>query len=336
MSSSEHADTQEASSQRIEHLSGEAIFTALPELLELASRVQQALGKPPFSDQTLAAIKSVRSSERLVDVYLAQASSPHQGLKAAAVVVKEGDGSGVLELAVIPAERSLELDSSLLTAVASTQDLSTLDFWVHGDHDAAAEVAGKFGFVAVRELWREQLDAQDYPAAEQKLMPDGVTLTVFVPGQDENAWLEANAAAFAHHPEQGSMTLADLLARESELWFDPAGFFLAKDGAGKILGFNWTKVQNNGAAPTASIDANDFEASDTVAEIYAVGVTPEAQGLGLGALLTRRGIEHLIDAGHKRVILYVDADNIAAVALYRKLGFRIADQDHMYRLLRQS
>lgn len=331
MSSSESAAPQEASSQRIERLSGEAILTALPELLELAGRVQQALGKPPFSDQTLAALKSVRSSERLVDVYLAQATAPEIALRAAAVAVRENDGSGVLELAVLPSERTLELDSSLLTAVASSQDLSTLDFWVHGDHDAAAAVAAKFDFISVRELWREQLNAEDFPAAEHPKTPDGVSLTVFVPGQDENAWLEANAAAFANHPEQGSMTLADLLARESELWFDPNGFFLAKDSAGKILGFNWTKVQRNSAEPGTSVDP-----SDAVAEIYAVGVTPEAQGLGLGALLTRRGIDHLINAGHKRVILYVDADNTAAVALYQKLGFRIADQDHMYRHLPQS
>ena len=40
---------------------------------------------------------------------------------------------------------------------------------------------------------------------------------------DEFPWLRVNAAAFAHHPEQGKLTLADLRERTGSGWFRPEG-----------------------------------------------------------------------------------------------------------------
>jgi mycothiol synthase len=59
-------------------------------------------------------------------------------------------------------------------------------------------------------------------------------------------------------------------------------------------------------------------------------VTPQAQGRGLGKALTIAGIRHLQAQGLNAIMLYVDADNRAAVALYRKLGFTRWDVDVMY------
>ena len=67
-----------------------------------------------------------------------------------------------------------------------------------------------------------------------------------------------------------------------------------------------------------------------IGEVYVVGVTPAAQGTGLGKALTVAGIRHLQHQGLHAVMLYVDADNIPAVSLYRRLGFTRWDVDVMY------
>jgi len=64
--------------------------------------------------------------------------------------------------------------------------------------------------------------------------------------------------------------------------------------------------------------------------VYAVGVAPAAQGMGLGKALTVAGIRYLHDQGLHAVMLYTDADNAPAVSLYRSLGFTRWDMDVMY------
>lgn len=145
--------------------------------------------------------------------------------------------------------------------------------------------------------------------------PDGVTVRTFEVGRDEAAWLAVNAAAFAHHPEQGRMTLADLQAREEESWFDPRGFLLA-EREGELLGFHWTKVH---PGPPA------------VGEVYVLGVSPAAQGTGLGGALLDAGLHHLAGRGLAQTLLYVDADNPGAVALYERAGFVKFSADVQYR-----
>jgi len=151
-------------------------------------------------------------------------------------------------------------------------------------------------------------DLTQVPAQGAPPLPTGVAVRPFVPGQDEEAWRRVNSRAFAHHPEQGRLSRQDLEARLAESWFDPAGFLLAeRDGV--LLGSVWTKVHptHRGGGP--------------VGEIYVVGADPDAQGMGLGGALTRRGLEYMLGRGLTRAILYTDADNDVAVRAYTRAGF---------------
>jgi mycothiol synthase len=129
--------------------------------------------------------------------------------------------------------------------------------------------------------------------------------------------VRVNARAFAHHPEQGRWTRADLERREREPWFSPEGFFLAERDAA-LVGFHWTKV-------------HDDDEDGPIGEVYVVGVDPDAQGLGLGRALTLAGLRHLDGLRLPAVMLYVDESNTPATALYTTLGFEHRSTDAMYR-----
>ncbi|MEU6276107.1 mycothiol synthase [Streptomyces populi] len=216
------------------------------------------------------------------------------------------------ELVVHPAYRGHGHGRALGTAMLNESG-KRLRVWAHGGHSAARHLAQVLGLTLFRELrqMRRPLEGLDLP--EPKL-PEGVTVRTFVPGQDDAAWLAVNAAAFAHHPEQGSLTQRDLDDRTAEPWFDPAGFFLAFRDE-ELVGFHWTKVH----------------AEEGLGEVYVLGVRPGAQGGGLGKALTTIGLRHLAAQTLPTAMLYVDADNKAAVSVYERLGFVTHETDLMYR-----
>lgn len=216
------------------------------------------------------------------------------------------------ELLVHPDQRGRGHGRALGTALLAATG-KRLRVWAHGGKPSARHLAQVLGLTLFRELrqLRRPLAPLDVP---EPVLPEGVTIRTFVPGQDDAAWLAVNAAAFAHHPEQGSLTQRDLDDRIAEPWFDPKGFFLAeKDG--ELVGFHWTKIH----------------AEERLGEVYVVGILPGAQGGGLGKALTATGLRHLAGQGLPTAMLYVDADNSAAVRVYEGLGFRTHEVDLMYR-----
>ena len=188
--------------------------------------------------------------------------------------------------------------------------------WAHGDVASAALLGDRFGFRRDRELWQLRRPLDD--SLPEPTYPADVRVRTFEVGRDEDAWVAVNAAAFEDHPEQGAMTRDDLLQRMDEPWFDPEGLFVATRGD-TVVGFHWTRVHPAGE-----------KATHQMGEVYAVGVSPAAQGLGLGKALTLTGLLYLRERGLTEVLLYVDADNTAAVATYRGLGFSSYAVDVMY------
>jgi mycothiol synthase len=61
-----------------------------------------------------------------------------------------------------------------------------------------------------------------------------------------------------------------------------------------------------------------------------LGVDPAEHGGGLGRSLSRIGLRHLAEQGLTSVLLYVDAHNSSAVAVYRRLGFETDAVSVMY------
>jgi mycothiol synthase len=217
--------------------------------------------------------------------------------------VVDGD---LLHLVVAPDHRRQGVGRRLL-AQAVGERAGPWQAWSHGDHPAAAALARRTGFDRVRELW---VMRRSLPTSSAPPPGDGRTYEVrsFRPG-DEAEVVRVNAAAFAHHPEQGSMDADELAERMAEPWFDPAGLLVAADGD-RLLGFHWTKRH-----------------SATLGEVYVVGIDPASQGLGLGRVLVDAGLRHLHDGGAEDVLLYVESDNVPAVRLYEGLGFTHAPTD---------
>jgi mycothiol synthase len=300
-----------------------------PALVEaigtLARQSPDAADTPPLSEQTLLRLTAGPPVRHLVsqqdDTLLGYAQLDPDGSTAASPAhTVELVGTDPL------------VATELLEAAGRLVGPANLRLWAHGRNSVAAQAATQAGWQPVRTLLqlRRSLtdldDIADAVLAEPRL-PDGVSIRTFRPEFDSDAWLAVNARAFASHPEQGRWSRADLDDRIAAPWFDPAGFLLAvrdsavRDsaagdsaaGGDQLLGYHWTKVHTDTPEP--------------MGEVYVLGVDPAAQGLKLGKALLGAGLRYLHERGLSTVLLYVEADNGPARALYEGLGFTVFARD---------
>jgi ribosomal-protein-alanine N-acetyltransferase len=128
------------------------------------------------------------------------------------------------------------------------------------------------------------------------------------PNNETIAW-----AVGSPHPDQINAQLCHPLP-----WF-----------AGQMLRLAFTRpgvlLQLVQAALSAS-DANTLQRGQI--ELTYIGVAPSAQGQGLGKAILTAFIEASRAAGYNSIVLSVETDNPAAVALYTKAGFKITKTFH--------
>jgi len=227
------------------------------------------------------------------------------------------DRSWTVEIVLDPDGSGPETRGELLvaaTSMARARRAHELRYWANQHHrDIEAEVLA-LGFTAERDLLQMR---RPLPlSVDRRPLEDEFALRPFRPGQDEPVWLEVNNRAFAAHPEQSHWDLATLLAREQTNWFDPAGFILC-EAKGALAGSCWTKVHADRVPP--------------LGEIYVISVDPAFQHHGLGRALCLAGLDWLA-ARVSVAMLYVEATNEGAVALYRSLGFVVDHVDRCYLL----
>ncbi len=295
------------------------------ELVDAASRHD---GNTPLSEHVLLHLRHGGDSE----VRHLIVRAPEGGVIGYAHldVTDEVEGPSA-ELVVHPEARGRGVGSALIDQL-SRESGDHLRLWAHGHSDAAERIAVAQGFERSRVLWqmRRSLLAP-LPAVE---VPDGFTLRSFEVADDEHEWLDTNAVAFAHLPDQGSWQREDLRRRLAEPWFDADGFLVAEDRSGHMAGFHWTKV-HGGAHEHVHADGTETHSHshghEPLGEVYVIGVRPEYRGTGLGRALLLAGLEHLRRAGLTQAMLYVDAATESAIHLYADLGFTRWDTDVLYR-----
>jgi mycothiol synthase len=281
----------------------------IADVQALLTATERADGHRPLSDHLwLDLVEGGR--EGFIGLIAWEPGHPHP---VAYAQLSRGHDSFALELVVDPHHRyemhaiGPELLEAAIAEVAHAGG-GHVHWWVFEPTPVHTELAAAVGLAPGRRLHQMR-----------RSLPTGkhfeLVTRAFEPGRDELAWLEVNNRAFQRHPEQGGWTLDTIRSREREPWFDAAGFLL-HERDDRLAGFCWTKIHE--------------DHDPVLGEIYVIAVDPDFHGLGLGRALTLAGLDHLARREVPVAMLYVDADNTAAVNLYLDLGFSVHRTDRAF------
>jgi mycothiol synthase len=269
----------------------------LSGLVEFESACLLADSHSPFEEHTSLSLQGQRQ------VPHARFTIRESGRLGGCAVLAEGLDSWSVEVATHPHYRRRGIATALLGAVrlhVASHGGGRLQHWIHEFTPAVSRLAPAAEITRTLLILRRCLDRD---------LPDVVgAVRHFESGTDRDAWLTLTNAAFIGHPENGGWTRQDLDWRVEAAWSDANCWPVVPDGDQLIAGV-WTKVVPG----------------STAGELYIVAVAPHAQGRGLGLRVVGQALRDLARKGCRSAFLYVDANNDAAVALYRKAGFTDGD-----------
>lgn len=273
------------------------------ELEQFATSCAAFDGTAPFNDASmLAPHRRYALTER----------TERGELVALALISPDRDAVDEIEFAVAPTARRAGLGTAMYNSIATGN--RPQQFWAHGDTLGAQALATAVGAHAQRTLYVFARPTHDADINGDRPDVEGVRIRAFDADRDADAWVASNARVFADHPEQGRLTRADLEARMQQPWFRTDTFFVAvsDDEHEELLGYCWCKCTQDAA------------------EIYVLGVDPDASGRGIGRALMAVALEKIALLGYRESILYVDGSNERAVALYRASGYIERFRDVLY------
>ncbi len=107
-------------------------------------------------------------------------------------------------------------------------------------------------------------------------------------------------------PERGRSRWAEALAHAD---WTRGGLLVVVDDAGEIAGF------------VSAHASRDDDATGDVGEIWAIYLSADSWGLGLGRQLMTATLEHLASVGYAHVTLWVLDSNVRARRFYEAAGF---------------
>lgn len=175
--------------------------------------------------------------------------------------------------------------------------------YVNSTNTGARRLLENSGYEAVRATYVMGIELDDEPPEPE--LPEGLTVSTFVPGRDERRLFEAVEDAFRDVWGRPRGTFERFVGMTENEGFDPSLWFLAMDG-GEIAGMVLCKT----VAGEGWVDV--------------VGVRRPWRRRGLGLALLRRAFGEYRGRGVRQVELSVDAGSVTgAPRLYGRAGMRL-------------
>jgi len=124
---------------------------------------------------------------------------------------------------------------------------------------------------------------------------------------------ELRLCALGDTPDAFGDTLSDALARPEQLWIDRA-HEITHNSEREVLFMAWDQGKPSGLIYV--------RLETPAAHVYGMWVAPAVRGRGTGAALLKAGLLWARTKWAERAELWVTDGNMAAIRLYKRLGFR--------------